>query len=260
MKLQKVLSLTAAMLISASALATMPPVISLKKEGDQLFGHKYLRTIKTGQSITFTFEDGRSHYVESILLSAIGKQSRYSFARVYADGREVALLGVPGRDPDYPVVIREKISKIEIVAQDSSKIKFTRFDIFTKKKVYSSYQGIPSRERARYSIEDWGGKILELVEELQGLQGYNDYFITKTFPLYVKPLKLAALMTQASDNARDARSLKTKDKAKLLVEKISNLMPSLSTDEIMLDSRYNSLILDLMTIAEDVQEKYDIEL
>ena len=67
-------------------------------------------------------------------------------------------------------------------------------------------------------------------------------------------------MTQASDNARDARSLKTKDKAKLLVEKISNLMPSLSTDEIMLDSRYNSLILDLMTIAEDVQEKYDIEL
>lgn len=239
-------------------------VISLKDQGKGIFGNEYLKTIKTGQSISYSFEDGRPHYVESILLSAIGKQSAYSFARVYADGREVALLGVPGRDPDYPIVIREKISKIEIVAQDASKIKLLRFDIFTERKNYSSYSGMTRGQRSGFGIEDWGGKVLELVTELQSLSSMDYQQTQQVGVLYgnenLKQLKITALQTQASANTRDVVSINTKRKAKQLASKLNALISEIISTDLILDPNYDGLILDLMTITEDIQEKYDIEI
>lgn len=235
-------------------------VIDLKKEGKEFFGlsNKYLKSISSGEGISFSFQDSRSHYVERILISAIGEQSQFSFVKVYADGEEVATLGVPGKDPDYPIVIRGQVSNITLKAQDNSKVKILDFKLFTERKDYSSYQSIPRTQRSRYSMEQWGGKVLDIALEIENLRRIDTKITIEDVKTYVLPMKKIAFKLQASDNARDTRSLNTKGKARELVKSIDRSLELFESESFLLDQRYDMLILDLETIKQDIGDKYDI--
>jgi hypothetical protein len=236
-------------------------MIDLKQEGKEFFGlaNKYLKSISSGEGISFSFQDNRPHYVERLLISAIGQQSQFSFVKVYADGEEVATLGVPGRDPDYPIVIRGQVSNITLKAQDNSKVKILDFKIFTDRKEYSSYQGIPRTQRSKFSIENWGGKVLDIALEIENLRRIDTKISIDDVKAYVLPMKKVSFKLQASDNARDARSLHTKDKARELVGSIDRALELFESDSFLLDQRYDMLILDLETIKQDIGDKYDIK-
>lgn len=244
--------------LAFNALA-IDPVIDLKVEGRRIFGNKYVKTLDSNEGIAFRFEDGRPHYVEQLFISAEGAQSQYSFAKVYADGDEVATLGVPGRDPDYPVVIRGNVSEIMLKVQNNSRVKILGFKIYTQRKNYSSYTGMQRSERKSMTLERWGSSILDLVAEFQSQsEGIN--FGENVFDKYLKPLKKAAIKVQASDDARDVRSLSTKKKAQALITAIDNSLPLFEGDYMLMDSRFDSLALDLQTIRQDIIEKYDLNI
>lgn len=236
-------------------------IIDLKQEGKELFGltNKYLKSISSGEGISYSFQDNHSHYVERLLISAIGQQSQYSFVKVYANGEEVATLGVPGRDPDYPIIIRGQVSNITLKAQDNSKVKILDFKIFTERKEYSSYQNIPRVQRTRFSIDNWGGKVLDIALELENLRRIDSKISINDVKSYILPMKKISFKLQASDNARDVRSLNTKDKARELVSSIDTALVLLESDSFLLDQRYDMLILDLETIKQDIGDKYDIK-
>ncbi len=236
----------------------IPSVIDLKAEGRQFLGNEYIRTLNSNQQITFKFADGRSHYVEQIMISAEGAQSQYSFAKVYADGDEIATLGVPGRDPDYPIVVRGEVSELVLKVQDNSRVKILGFKIYTDRKVYSSYLGLNREVRKGYNLDKWGESILDLIAEYQ-FQTQGMGMPSDSFERYLKPLKRVAIRLQASDNARDARSLSTKKKAVELLDAIDDATPLFESDLMLMDQRFDRLGLDLQTIKQDIIEKYDLE-
>jgi hypothetical protein len=243
--------------IAFNAFAGLPPVIDLKIEGNKFFGNEYIKTLDSNESIRFKFNDGRSHYVEQLMISAEGAQRNYSFAKVYADGDEVATLGVPGRDPDYPVIIRGDVSEIVLKVQDRSRVKILDFKIYTVRKTYSSYTGLDRVVRRSYNCDKWGESILDIVAEFQSLTVGMDIG-QNVFERYLKPLKQAALKVQASDDARDPRSLATKKKAESLIDAIDAALPLFESDAILVDSRFNRISLDILTIKQDIIEKYDL--
>lgn len=256
MKFKSILTVSL-LTLAFNALAGLPAVIDLKVEGNKLFGNEYIKTLDSNEAIRFKFQDGRAHYVEQLMITAEGAQRNYSFAKVYADGDEVATLGVPGRDPDYPIVIRGDVSEIVLKVQDRSRVKILDFKIYTQRKTYSSYTGLERSVRRGYNCDKWGESILDIVAEFQILsQGSN--FGSNVFEKYLKPLKKAALKVQASDDARDARSLATKRKAESLVDAIDAAAPLFESDVMLMDSRFDRLGLDLLTIKQDIIEKYDL--
>ena len=256
MKLKALITVSL-MTFAFNALAGLPPVIDLKVEGKKFLGNSYIKTLDSNEHITFRFHDNRSHYVEQLMISAEGAQRDYSFAKVYADGDEVATLGVPGRDPDYPIIIRGNVSEIVLKVQDRSRIKILDFKIYTVRKNYSSYTGMDRAVRKSYNVDRWGASIMDIVAEFQILsegQSFGD----NVFQQYLKPLKLAALKVQASDDARDPRSLSTKKKAVSLIDAIDAAAPLFESDMMLMDTRFDRLGLDLQTIKQDMIEKYDL--
>lgn len=175
--------------LTAIAPSYAQSVIDLKDEGKQFLGlsNKYLKTISEGQGITYSFE--RPQYVERILISAIGEQRDFSFVKVYADGDEVGTLGVPGRDPDYPIIIRGNVSSLTLKAQNNSKVKILDFKIYTERKEYSSYNTIPRTQRSKYSMSDWGGKVLDLALEIEYLRRVDAKISLEDVKKHVLPAK-----------------------------------------------------------------------
>ena len=244
-------------LVAGQAMAQVPAVIDLKVEGRGFLGNEYIKTLDSNENISFKFNDNRPHYVEQLMITAEGAQRNYSFAKVYADGDEVATLGVPGRDPDYPIVIRGNVSEIVLKVQDRSRVKLLGFKIYTDRKVYSSYQGLSRQQRRSYDVDQWGQSVLDLVHEFTILSGGTP-FGYDVFTRFLKPLKIAAMKVQASDNARDARSLSTKEKAVILLDAIDDSALLFESDIMLMDVRYDRLALDMMTIKQDIIEKYDL--
>lgn len=217
---------------------------------------EFIRTIKEGQRISLDL--GSQKYVEEILIFAEGKQRQFSFADVYADGELISTLGVPGFDPDYPVVVRGKVKKIEIVARANSKIEISDFQVFTTRKNYNSYSSISLASRANFSIDDWGKHTLESVHELYFLMRDQGLISGQDFIDYIQPIKRAAIETQASDDARDADSLKTYRQASKLAKAIAKAAPLFDRTLMVMDQKLDMLSIDLKTIKEDISEKYDV--
>lgn len=243
---------------TVSAFGQVGTVIDLSQGFNGQAKSSYIKKIKEGQRIVVSMPNGRPQYVERIHISAEGAQRAYSFAKVYADGEEIATLGVPGKDPDYPIIVRGEVSEITVVAQANSKVRVLDFRLYTERKNYSSYASTPMNLRRNFTLEDWGGKVLDLTYEFMQLSRVDSKVGVSVFSDYIKPMKMAAIKVQASDNARDARSLTTKEKAKALVEAIENASPYFNSDEIMMNFAYDRLVLDLETIKEDILEKYDL--
>ncbi|OUR98670.1 hypothetical protein A9Q84_04450 [Halobacteriovorax marinus] len=218
----------------------------------------YLRTLKAGQRVSIDL--GRSQYVEELLIFAEGRQSRFSFGKVYADGQEISTLGVPGFDPDYPVVVRGNVRRLEVVASANSKFKILDFKVFTTRKNYNSYHRVPMSQRANFSLDNWGKHTLDAVYELYYIMRDQGLISQDDFLTYIQPIKRAAVRTQASDNARAADSLKTYRKARELADALVDAQPIFDKVMSTLDRNLDSLAIDLMTIKEDISEKYDIDL
>ena len=217
---------------------------------------EYLRTLKSGQRVEVDL--GRTQYVEELMIFAEGKQSRFSFGKVFVDGQEVATLGIPGFDPDYPVVVRGNARRIEIVASDNSKFKILDFKVFTTRKNYNSYQRVPMQQRAHFSLDDWGKHTLDSVYELYYLMRDQGLLSHEEFLTYIQPIRRAAVSTQASDNARSSDSIKTYKKARELAESLKRAQPVFDKIFSTMDISLDSLAIDLMTIKEDISEKYDV--
>ncbi len=217
---------------------------------------EFIRTLKSGQRIELDL--GSPKYVEEILIFAEGKQSRFSFADVYADGELISTLGVPGFDPDYPVVVRGKVKKIEVVARANSKVAILDFQVFTARKNYNSYSQLSLAERSQFSLDDWGKHVLESVHEMYFIMRDQGLITDQDFVDYIQPIRRMAIETQASDDARDADSLKTYMKAKKLAQKIVSAAPLFDKTLMVMDQRLDMLSIDLKTIKEDISEKYDV--
>lgn len=216
----------------------------------------FIRTIKSGDRIELDF--GTQKYVEEIMIFAEGKQRQFSFADVYADGEIISTLGVPGFDPDYPVVVRGKVKKIEVVARANSKVAILDFQVFTTRKNYNSYSQISIADRANFSIDDWGKHVLDNVHELYFMMRDQGLITNEDFITYIQPIRRAAIETQASDDARDADSFKTYKKAKVLAKAIVAAGPIFDKTLMVMDQRLDMLSIDLKTIKEDISEKYDV--
>ncbi len=230
--------------------------IDLKNGFNGKSSREYLRTLKSGQRIELDL--GRSQYVEELMIFAEGKQSRFSFGKVFVDGQEIANLGIPGFDPDYPVVVRGNARRIEIVASANSKFKILDFKVFTTRKNYNSYQRVPMSQRANFSLDDWGKHTLDAVYELYFLMRDQGLITHEEFLTYIQPIRRAAVNTQASDNARSSDSIKTYKKARVLAETLKDAQPVFNKIFSTMDINLDSLAIDLMTIKEDISEKYDV--
>jgi hypothetical protein len=239
-----------------ASLFTAHADIDLKEGFNGKSKREFIRTIKSGQRIAVDFKTAR--YVEEIMIFAEGKQRAFSFADVYADGELISTLGVPGFDPDYPVVVRGKVKKIEVVARANSKVAILDFQVFTKRKNYNSYSSISLAERSNFSLDDWGKHVLDSVHELYFMMRDQGLMSKEEFIQHVQPIRRMAIETQASDDARDADSLKTYMKAKKLAKAIVAAAPLFDNTMMVMDQRLDMLVIDLKTIKEDISEKYDV--
>ncbi len=240
-----------ACLLASTAFAGL---IDLKDGFNGKSKRHYIKTIKNGGSVVVNFD--RPQYIESILISATGKQRAYSFGKVFADGQEIATLGVPGRDPIYPVIVRGQVSQITVFATEGSKFKIDNFKIYTANETYNSYSSRPFSQSAKYSISQWGEEVLAIMFELDRLYDLSESENRSLF----KSLKKTAMRLAASERVREARSFKTYKKAKQLVSIIETLEEILlANDMFIFDFTADRLLLDLMTVKEDILEEYDFE-
>ncbi len=234
------------------ALNSFAGLIDLRDGFDGKSKRHFLKTLKNGQSVVVNFD--RPQYVESILISATGKQRSYSFGKVYADGDEVATLGIPGRDPIYPIIVRGTVSQITVFATEGSRFKIDNFKIYTGNGRYSSYSSQSFLQSANYGVSEWGEEVLAVMFELDRLY---DLSVSSERALF-KSLKQESMRLAASEKVREARSLKTFKKAKRLVEVIQSLENILIENDIFIFSfDADRLLIDLMTIKEDIIEEYD---
>lgn len=252
MKLKRIF-LIPLLLLTINAFARIPAVIDVKVDNNN-YGNDYFKIIKTNESIKFRFRDGRSHYIDQMLISTNGGVEEDSFAKVYVDGEVVATLE---QDKTYPVFIRGNVSELVIELKRRSQIKILDMKIYTARKSYFSYTGLERSVRERYDVLKWSKSILDLVCEFQILsQGLK--FGEDVYTKYLLNLKRAAFEVLMSDNSRDARSLITKKKAENLIDAIDAVAPLFESDYMLMDSRFDRLGLDLQIIKKDMIEKYDL--
>lgn len=218
----------------------------------------FLKTIETGESIVVDL--GSRQYVEELLIFAEGRQRNYSFGKVLADGEVISVLGVPGFDPDYPVVVRGEVSRIEVVADQNSKFKILDFQIFTTRKNYNSIQAVPRSSRRTYSMRDWGKHTLDIVHEMYYMMLSQNLISQADYITYIQPIRRAAINTQSNENARQTESLKTYRHARELADAIHAADVLLDKNLMVMDLNLDMVTIDLKTIKEEVSEAYDIEL
>lgn len=229
-------------------------VIDLKDGFNGQSKRHFLKTLKDGKSVVVNFD--RPTYVESILLSATGKQRAYSFGKVFADGDEIATLGVPGRDPIYPVIVKGLVSQLTVYATEGSKFKIDSFKIYTGNSGYRSYRPGSFRQSSKFNISVWGEETLAILFELDHLYDISSSDDSEMF----KNMKKAAMKLAASERVRQGQSLKTLRKAKELVKIINQAeVILLNNDNLMFSFQADRLLIDLLTVKEDILEEYDFD-
>ena len=200
---------------------------------------------QAGQTLNFTFNGPT--YVERLLISASGYYS-FTMAQVYADGDFVANLGVPGRDPVYPVIIRKKVTNIAVTFQGS--VNISDFKVFANE-THNSWEQSDISVQSSDSVAELAGKASQVVEFLQARLSMKD------FDTYLKPIRKSALLLEASASGRNSTSEFTKQKAVQLITAIKNAEKML--DRMMDSSYYSQSALSLLTVKEALERKYDIQ-
>lgn len=193
----------------------------------------------TGQTLVHRFDTPT--YVERMLISAEGHRN-FAKAFVYADGDQVALLGVPGRDPDYPVIVRKTISSIVIKFEGD--VRILDFRIYMAEGAQESFN--------RYAVGNLetpaqiGRAVLKAVAELQNVVSDSEF---RTFLL---PLRQNALILAAKGQGRPLLSDNTQQQARVMVNQIKRA-------EMFLLNRlaYNEYFTDQVQILLYAKEKLE---
>ena len=134
------------------------------------------------------------------------------------------------------------------------------FQIFTTPKVYNSYVRLPRSARSDYSLDDWGKHVIDSVYELYYLMRDKGLITEDEYITYIQPMRRLAIRTQASDDARDAESIRTYRKARELAESIKAAEPLFERTLMVMDQHLDMVSIDLLTIMEDISEKYDFDI
>ncbi|MGE3973817.1 MAG: hypothetical protein AB7F59_04745 [Bdellovibrionales bacterium] len=200
-----------------------------------------------GSTATHSFD--RPTYVERLLVSAEGYRN-YTTIDVYADSDRVAVLGVPGRDPDFPIVIRKMVSNIHFRFNGSAKINDARAWVDA-----GGYQPTPGfgldyyrSPRPLNTNEQIAGAVLAVVAQLQINIPDGD------FRMYLLPLRSAAIRLSASAGARSPLSNRTQSKASVLKAAITAAEPFLQKLEG--NPIYVNAIELLLEVKERIESNY----
>lgn len=212
--------------------------------------NQYTGWYYSGSTLSHNF--GTRTYIERILISAEGSQS-FAKASVYADGELISVMGVPGRDPEYPMLVRKAISSLVIKFEGSVRIKDLR--------VFGS--GFESRfgEGSQFSRSQFLGDVetpagvanlvLSTVAALQETASDAD------FRLYLLPLRKSALRLAAKGGGRPFLSSNTQAQAKDLIAKISASESFL--DRLSDRDYFSAAVADLLFAKEKLQAVYEIQ-
>ncbi len=194
-----------------------------------------------GQRLSHSFP--QPTFVEKIHVDAIGS-SNFQDAQVYADGEFVGNMGVPGRDPYYPIVVRKKVSNIMIVFNGRIQIQTLTVDCNANPLEYGLRSGDDS------SPSGLAESVLNVVTALQTTTTQSQ------FNQYLLPLRKAAIRLAASGGGRPFLSVETQKKAADLILTIGNAETFL--DELIHSPYYVDSVETLLFVKERLRSMYEI--
>lgn len=199
----------------------------------------------TGATLSHTFD--RPTYVERLMISAEGYRN-FAKAFVYADGEYVALLGVPGVDPDYPVVIRKTVSSIVVKFEGDVRIRDFRLYV-SESGGYDTYH--TANLGNLNTPADLGKAVIRVIADLQTVVSDSE------FRQYLLPLRQSALILAAKGQGRPLLSDNTQRQARIIVSQLKRA-------EIFLLGRlahsdyYSDKIQTLLFVKEKLESMYEI--
>ncbi len=229
-------------LLSTSAFSE---VISLSEQG--LTGRKC-----PGTEISYNMPNGAT-YVERMLISAEGIRND-GFIKVYADNELVFNVGIPGYDPDYSFRIRRPVSNITLKFERTC-ARVHEAKIFAPNSAPAGYRAYVPQGSNDFN---WGTELLEMVRSLSVDLRYDPDFLNKLWPNVLMPLKKIALLQSVSDDVRDDRSLITALRSLQMAKLINDNQAFL--DSLLFSGSFDYLIKDMLSIKEDILERYDVKL
>ncbi len=199
---------------------------------------------EAGSTLTHRFD--QPTYVERLLISAEGYRN-FAKAYVYADGDLISVLGVPGTDPDYPVIIRKTVSSIVMKFEGS--VRITDFRLYIGGSAQDSFN--------RYNLANLetpaqlGKAVIKVVAELQEIVS------DKEFKQYLLPLRQSALMLSAKGMGRPLLSDNTQHQARVMISQLKRadafLLGRLANSDF-----YSDQVQTLLYVKEKLESIYDI--
>jgi hypothetical protein len=196
-----------------------------------------------GENNGFNYNFAQATFVEKLHIEAIGHRN-FQMAQVYADGEFVANLGVPGRDPYYPIVIRKKVSNIRIVFNGSIQIQKMWVDCN-----HSPFSG-GLRSRDSESPAGLAESVMNVVAALQQTANPTQ------FNTYLLPLRKAAIRLAASGAGRPVLSTRTLARAQVMIAAINSAEGFL--DELTYSDFYSDSVQTLLYVKEKLEAMYEI--
>lgn len=190
-------------------------------------------------------------YVERVLISAEGIR-RDGFIKVYADGELVFNVGVPGYDPDYSFRIRRNVNTITLKFERTCS-RLLDFKAFTqtthKQRPYLGYS-------PTLNTLSWGSQLLAIINSL-GVEGYGIPAYQALWNPVLLPLKKLAIAHATKAAVYDERSLEVAYYSLRIAQEIEKNKQVL--DDYLSGNYYDELVIDLLTICEDILEAYDVK-
>jgi|GEM_PF-4671243 len=187
-------------------------------------------------------------FVDKMVLKAEGG-ANFTMAQVYADGEWVANLGVPGRDPEYPVVIRKRVTNITI--QFNGSVHICENLIYGAPEHHHRLDEMDGSASSSDSVQELADKASITVNYLQ--ENLSD----EDFNTYLKPIRKAALRLSASAGGRSATSDYTRNKAINLIAAIK--AADGLEDKLIEREKFSDAVRNLETIKDALEHKYEID-
>lgn len=239
----KILTLSTLLFAGQGAFSDTPVQSEIRLDVDKTWQRE-------GDTTTHRFR--QPTYVERILVSAEGYRG-YTTIDVYADSDRVGVMGVPGRDPDFPIVIRKTVSTISFRFGGSAKINDARAWVDFGGDYQSPGFGLGyynnQNPQSLRTNQDVARAVLSVVAQLQ-INIMEDDFKT-----YLLPMRSAAIRLAASAGARPPLADKTQSRAyalKMAIDKAEPFLQKLENNQV-----YVRAIELLLEVSERIESNYE---
>jgi hypothetical protein len=231
-----------------SMILALMALFTIQAANAQSFGSSEVREISlrhktgwysTGSTLVHHFP--KPAYVERMLISAEGYRN-FAKAFVYEDGDMISLLGVPGRDPDYPVVVRKTVSAI--VLKFEGDVRILDFRIYAGGSNEDGFN--PINPHQLDTPAELGRAVIQVIASLQSTVS------PANFNQFLLPLRKSALVLSAKGQARPLLSDNTQRQARVIIAQIeaaeSFLLNTLGTS-----AYYTDHVQTLLFVKEKLQ-------